>query len=59
MLAATGADLAGLRDRALLLLGFAMMARGGDLATLGIADVRTMPRGPGGPCRDFQGRPRL
>src|SRR5699024_12351846 len=35
----------GLRDRALLLLGYAMMARRGELAALDITDVRLVEEG--------------
>ncbi|OOC56878.1 integrase [Nocardiopsis sinuspersici] len=45
MLEAAGESLRGLRDRTLLLLGYAMMARRSELAALNVADVRTVPDG--------------
>src|SRR5699024_1078155 len=45
MLTATGDGLVGLRDRALLLLGFAMMARRSELAALNVDDVRVVDDG--------------
>ena len=45
MLDAAGDGLVGLRDRTLLLLGYAMMARRSELAALDIADVRQVPDG--------------
>ncbi|QOS58149.1 tyrosine-type recombinase/integrase [Thermobifida fusca] len=45
MVEATSDDLAGLRDRTLCLLGFAMMARRSELAGLDIADVRAVSEG--------------
>ncbi|MFD3685468.1 tyrosine-type recombinase/integrase [Nocardiopsis sp. NPDC058631] len=45
MLDAAGQDLVGLRDRTLLLLGYAMMARRSELAALDITDLRTVPDG--------------
>lgn len=46
MLEATETEgIRGLRDRALLLLGYTMMARRGELAALDITDVRTVPDG--------------
>lgn len=45
MLEATGQNLRGLRDRALLLLGYAMMARRSELAALDIGDVREVADG--------------
>ncbi len=45
MVEAAGDGLAGLRDRTLCLLGFAMMARRSELASLDIADVRQVDEG--------------
>lgn len=45
MVEATGDDLAGLRDRTLCLLGFAMMARRSELAALDIVDVQLLAEG--------------
>lgn len=45
MLGATGPTLRGLRDRALLLLGYSMMARRSELAALDITDVRLVEEG--------------
>ncbi|WP_017596448.1 tyrosine-type recombinase/integrase [Nocardiopsis potens] len=45
MLAAAGDDLVGLRDRALLLLGYAMMARRSELARLDVADAAEVDDG--------------
>lgn len=45
MLESTTEDLRGLRDRALLLLGYGMMARRSELARLDIADVRVVDDG--------------
>lgn len=45
MLEATGEDLAGLRDRTLLLLGFTMMARRSELARIDLDDVRIVEDG--------------
>lgn len=45
MLATAGEDLRGLRDRTLLLLGYAMMARRSELAALDSTDLRTVPEG--------------
>ncbi|MGW9351717.1 tyrosine-type recombinase/integrase [Nocardiopsis flavescens] len=45
MLTAAGEDLKGLRDRTLLLLGYAMMARRSELAALDTGDLRQVPEG--------------
>ncbi|MBB6122179.1 tyrosine-type recombinase/integrase [Nocardiopsis algeriensis] len=45
MLEATGQDLRGLRNRTLLLLGYAMMARRSELAALDVGDVRIVAEG--------------
>lgn len=45
MLETTHDDLTGLRDRALLLLGYAMMARRSELAALDVTDLRLVPDG--------------
>ncbi|WP_306368474.1 integrase [Nocardiopsis sp. CC223A] len=45
MLQAAGEDLRGLRDRTLLLLGYAMMARRSEPAALDTCDLRTLPEG--------------
>ncbi len=45
MLEAAGRGLRGLRDRTLLLLGYAMMARRSELAALDVGDVRVVAEG--------------
>jgi integrase len=45
LVAACGTDAGGLRDRALLLLGFALMARRSILARVELADLRLRPGG--------------
>jgi site-specific recombinase XerD len=45
MIASGGADLAGKRDRAVLLLGFALAARRSELVALDVADLEDCPEG--------------
>ncbi|MFJ9553375.1 tyrosine-type recombinase/integrase [Nocardiopsis sp. NPDC101807] len=45
MIDTAGEGLVGLRDRALLLLGYAMMARRSELAALNTTDLRQVPEG--------------
>jgi site-specific recombinase XerD len=57
MAANTGANLKGLRDRALLLIGFAGALRRSELVALNIEDIETLtPRLDGGRSRPI-GRP--